>query len=86
MGYDCVVIPGAAKMTIPAANILNQAFCGQALVSATGGAQKTICSKWLSSTSNFISQWLIAQLVECSLSVMKDLGSNLGADICSIHY
>jgi hypothetical protein len=32
------------------------------------------------------SQWLIAQLVECSLSVMKDPGSNLGADICSFCY
>jgi hypothetical protein len=31
-------------------------------------------------------QWLIAQLVECSLSVMKDPGSNLGADICSFPY
>ncbi len=29
-------------------------------------------------------QWLIAQLVERSLSVMKDPGSNLGADICSV--
>jgi hypothetical protein len=32
------------------------------------------------------SQWLIAQLVECSLSVMKDPGSNLGKDICPIRY
>jgi hypothetical protein len=31
-------------------------------------------------------QWLIAQLVECSFSVMKDLSSNLGADICSFGY
>ena len=29
-----------------------------------------------------ICQWLIAQLVEGSLSVIKDPGSNLGADIC----
>jgi hypothetical protein len=28
-------------------------------------------------------QWLIPQLVEHSLLVMKDPGSNLGADICS---
>jgi hypothetical protein len=28
--------------------------------------------------------WLIAQLVERSLSVMKDPGSYLGVDICSI--
>jgi hypothetical protein len=32
------------------------------------------------------SQWLIAQLVERSLSVMKDLGSNLGMYICSFCY
>jgi hypothetical protein len=31
-------------------------------------------------------QWLIAQLVEHSLSVMKDPGSNLGADIFSFRY
>jgi hypothetical protein len=37
---------------------------------------------------NFVhlSQWLIAQLVERSLSVMKDPGSNLGEDICSLRY
>jgi hypothetical protein len=29
-------------------------------------------------------QWLKAQLVEHSLSVMKDPGSNLGVDICSL--
>jgi hypothetical protein len=29
---------------------------------------------------------LIAQLVERSLSVMKDPGSNLGVDICSFRY
>jgi hypothetical protein len=31
-------------------------------------------------------QWLIAQLVERSLSVMKDPGSNIRADICSFRY
>ncbi len=31
-------------------------------------------------------QWLIAQLVERSLTVMKDPGSNLGEDICSFRY
>jgi hypothetical protein len=31
-------------------------------------------------------QWLIAQLVERSLSVMKDHGSNLGTDICLFCY
>jgi hypothetical protein len=34
----------------------------------------------------FPSQWLIAQLVEHSLSVMKDPGSNLGVDSCSLCY
>jgi hypothetical protein len=32
------------------------------------------------------SQWLIAQLEERSLYVMKDPGLNLGADICSFRY
>jgi hypothetical protein len=32
------------------------------------------------------SQWSIAQLVERSLSVMKDPGSNIGKDICSFRY
>jgi hypothetical protein len=31
-------------------------------------------------------EWLIAQLVEHSLSVIKDSGSNLGADMRSIWY
>jgi hypothetical protein len=31
-------------------------------------------------------QWLIAQLVERSLSVMKDPGLNLGMEICSSRY
>jgi hypothetical protein len=31
-------------------------------------------------------KWLIAQLVECSLSVMKDPGSNFHANICSFRY
>jgi hypothetical protein len=33
-----------------------------------------------------ICQWYIAQLVGRSLSVMKDPGSNLGADICLFGY
>jgi hypothetical protein len=36
--------------------------------------------------NNFKCQWLIAQLVERSLSVMKDPGSNLDMDICSFRY
>ena len=45
MGYDCVIIPGAAKKT--ANTILpNQAFCGAFLVTIhTGAAGKTVCSK-----------------------------------------
>jgi hypothetical protein len=34
----------------------------------------------------FFCQWLIAQLLERSLSVMKDPGANLGMDICSFRY
>jgi hypothetical protein len=41
---------------------------------------------FLTVVSIFISQWLIAQLVERSLSVMKDPGSNLDMDICSFCY
>ncbi len=33
-----------------------------------------------------VSQWLIAQLVERSNSVMKDPGANLGEDISSFRY
>jgi hypothetical protein len=35
---------------------------------------------------NLSSQWLIAQLVERSLSAMKDPGSNFGMDIFSFPY
>ncbi len=28
MGYDCVIIPGAAKATTPFTLVNNQAFCG----------------------------------------------------------
>jgi hypothetical protein len=49
-GYDCVIIPGAAKVTSPFTLIGNQAFCGAAgllytdsVTSKTGG--KTVCSK-----------------------------------------
>jgi hypothetical protein len=33
-----------------------------------------------------VCQWLIAQLVECSLSAMKDPSSNFVEDICSFRY
>ncbi len=36
--------------------------------------------------AKFEDRWLIAQLVERSLSVMKDPGSNRGADNCSFPY
>ena len=49
-GYDCVVIPGAAKMTTPFA-MIGPAFCGAAgllytdsVTSKTGG--KTVCSEF----------------------------------------
>ena len=48
MGYDCVIIPGAAKMTSPYTNLANQAFCGQRLVTANSAtSSKTICCKFL---------------------------------------
>ena len=48
---------------------------------------KTGCDQFQDCCKNwFCSQWLIAQLVERSLSVMKDPGSNLGEDICSFRY
>jgi hypothetical protein len=52
MGYDCVVIPGAAKATSPYTLIVNQAFCGggglmhaDSVASTTGG--KSVCSEFL---------------------------------------
>ena len=54
MGYDCLVIPGAAKVASPYTLLPYNAFCGQgglisaaaaANVEATGG--KTICCKFL---------------------------------------
>ena len=54
MGYDCVIIPGAAKKT--ANTILkNQAFCGGFLVTASAGtAAKTVCSKYIINFHNVI--------------------------------
>jgi len=48
MGYDCVMIPGASKITAnnnPAPN----SICGQGagLVTATGMTSTTVCSKRL---------------------------------------
>jgi hypothetical protein len=64
-GYDCVIIPGAAKMTAPYTMILgNQAFCGAAglltsnsKTSKTGG--KTVCSKWQLRQTREILMYLI---------------------------
>ena len=48
--YDCLIIPGAEKKTIATpANYLAKGWCqgggGQGLVTATGQAGKTVCSK-----------------------------------------
>ena len=49
VGYDCVVIPGASKATLPIHVPVANAYCGKSagLVSAKGAAakNKTICSK-----------------------------------------
>ena len=49
VGYDCVVIPGASKATLPVQVPVANAYCGKSagLVSAKGAAtkNKTICSK-----------------------------------------
>ena len=61
MGYDCLVIPGAAKMASPYTLLPYNAFCGQgglitaaaaANVEATGG--KTVCCKFLSTHKLFV--------------------------------
>ena len=47
MGYDCVIIPGAAKAASPFALIKNQAFCGGLLVTVNSAAVgSTICSEY----------------------------------------
>ena len=48
VGYDCVVIPGASKATLPANSPVPNAICGNGigLVTATGTGPKTICSKF----------------------------------------
>jgi len=53
LGYDCVIIPGAVKMTSPYTVLIpNQAFCGagglglvDASATTTGG--NTICCKYI---------------------------------------
>ncbi len=47
-GYDCIVIPGAAKAASPFTNLVNQAFCGAyglAAAAAQASTSNTICSK-----------------------------------------
>jgi hypothetical protein len=48
MGFDCVVIPGAVKMTTPFTSVPNQICGGKSvgLVTTAGMIGKTICSKF----------------------------------------
>ena len=48
-GFDCIIIPGAAKMTEPFTALASHAFCGQGgLGSKTDGNElKTVCSKYV---------------------------------------
>ena len=71
LGYDCVIIPGAAKMTTPFPLIANQAFCGagglgyaDASATATGG--KTVCCKF------FLSQSSVLQLFQAKDPLIKN--------------
>ena len=53
VGYDCVVIPGASKATLPVNTPAPNVYCGRSagLVSKKSGdatANKTICSEFLS--------------------------------------
>ena len=68
MGYDCLVIPGAAKMASPYTLLPYNAFCGQgglitaaaaANVEATGG--KTVCCKFFNSINMFESVRIFAK-------------------------
>ena len=51
VGYDCVVIPGASKVTAPVNQITPNAICGRSngLVTAKGKINKTVCSKFAQS-------------------------------------
>jgi len=67
MGYDCVIIPGAAKVTSPYTLIKNQAFCGGLLVKTHANAVAvTICSSQTPFKLDFITDSMtvfdIAQL------------------------
>ena len=48
MGYDCVIIPGAAKAASPYTNLVNQAFCGAGglATAKTSTAAFTVCCKF----------------------------------------
>jgi len=58
-GYDCVIIPGAMKITSPNLPVNNQAFCGagglaySTATSKTGG--KTVCTTQTPFQLNFLS-------------------------------
>jgi hypothetical protein len=74
-------------------NVINamKIIAGTNLIGGTANVRKYIGLKIRKSSSKkskkyLYSQWLIAQLVERSLSVMKDPGSNLGEVICSFGY
>jgi hypothetical protein len=45
VGYDCLVVPGAQKVTA-SAKVIPNSFCGGKLaVTNSGTAHKTVCSK-----------------------------------------
>ncbi len=49
LGYDCLVIPGAAKMTTPYTVLSNQAFCGAGglVYAKTSTILRTVCCKYI---------------------------------------
>ncbi len=48
-GYDCLVIPGAAKMTTPFTVLPNQAFCGAGGLgyTKTSTIGRTVCCTYI---------------------------------------
>ena len=48
-GFDCIIIPGAAKMTSPFVLLASQAFCGQGGLGtkADRSVLVTVCSKYI---------------------------------------
>ena len=70
MGFDCVVIPGAVKMTTPFASVPNQICGGKSvgLVTAAGKTGKTICSKF---SLLFCCRDVVYYLFPSFLSVLK---------------